>query len=356
VDQEAAAKLLKSAAEARSNPMKPHLINSSRSKEGAALIVALWVLIILSLIVGSFAFEVKLESMLVSYKRKKFHAEMLAYSGIEYAHAILDQRQKAKELEIEDMDEDEGGFMQAALYVKRGLSTTSTIELGDGSFSVTLESAEGGLNVNSLNREDWLDILEMANVPSTEWDTMIDCLTDWIDEGDLHQLNGAESDDPYYQELGYPVKNGPLDSVEELLMVKGWGPDVLYGKDEDEDSDAIYGIADLLTVWGDGKLNLNTASVDAMRAAGLSDEQIQFVLEVRNGPDGEPGTLDDGIKALGEVDADTGKFKLQSNFVKVTSIGDIFGTQYQVESILLANNTEPVVVYWKEGPVKKNAN
>jgi len=172
--------------------MNKHPNESRRSKKGAALLVALWILIILSLIVGSFAFEVQLEAMLVSHKRKRFRAEMMALSGIEYARAILDRQAEAKELEIEDMGmEDEDGFMQAALYIKRGLSTTSEIELGDGSFSVTLESAEAGRNINLLTRDEWIDILEMANMPSTEWDTMIDCLEDWIDEGDLHQLNGA---------------------------------------------------------------------------------------------------------------------------------------------------------------------
>ncbi|MEA2069136.1 MAG: hypothetical protein U9P12_08050, partial [Verrucomicrobiota bacterium] len=146
-------------------------------KEGAALLVALWVLIILSLIVGSFAFEVKLEAMLVSYKRKKYRAEMMARSGLEYGRALLDQQKNAKELEIEDMDEDMDGFMQAALYVQRGLSTSSTIEFDDGGkFTVTIESAEAGRNVNLLTRDQWLDIFEMSNVPSSDWDAMIDCL------------------------------------------------------------------------------------------------------------------------------------------------------------------------------------
>ena len=109
--------------------LNPHL--KSR-KEGAALIVALWTLVILSLIVGSFAFEVNLEGMLVSHKRKKFRAEMMALSGLEYARAILDKQQEAKELEIEDLAEDKDGFMQAALYTKRGLSTSSTIEFETG--------------------------------------------------------------------------------------------------------------------------------------------------------------------------------------------------------------------------------
>lgn len=333
--------------------MALHLQNKRTSKEGAALLVALWVLIILSLIVGSFAFEIQLEAQLVSHKRKKFRAEMMARSGIEYARAILDKQADAKELEIEDMDEDKDGFMHAALFIKRGLSTSSTIALGDDTFTVTLASAEAGRNVNLLTRDEWLEILEMANVPSTEWDTMVDCLEDWIDEGDLHQLNGAESDDPFYQDRGYPVKNGPLDSIEELLLIKGWGPDILYGKEEDEESDAIFGIENLLTVWGDGKVNLNTASVDVLLSyAEYEDWELESVLDARNGEDGEQETLDDGIKNLAEVGADPNKFKLQSDFVKVTSVGDVYGNQYQIECIFLLQGKNSEVVYWEEGPAK----
>jgi general secretion pathway protein K len=335
--------------------MKKTPVNLNKTKEGAALIVALWTLVLLSLIVGSFAFEVNLEGMLVSHKRKKFHAEMLALSGLEYAKAILDKQQDAKQLEIEDMDEDKDGFMLAALHTKRGLSTTSDIEFENGGkFSVTVNSAEGGLNVNILDRDDWLDIFEMANVPSTDWDEMIDCLEDWIDENDLHGLNGAESDDPYYEELGYPVKNGPLDSVEELLLVKGWGPDVLYGKPADDDSDEIFGIGELLTVWGDGRLNLNSASSDALRAAGLSDEQILDRDEAIIGDDYEAGTTDDGLPE-GYFGGDN-RFKLQSTYAKVTSIGDIHGNKYQIECIFLLKSKGSVVVYWNEGPIKENTN
>lgn len=326
---------------------------AQRNKEGAALLTVLGVISLLAFIVGSFAFETKLEAMLVSYQKKRFHAELMAKSGIEYAKAILDQRQGAQELEIEDMPEDKDGFMQAALYAKRSLSTTSEIELGNGRFSVTIESAESGRNVNTLTREQWFDIFEMANVPSTDWEAMIDCLEDWKDENDLHGLNGAESDDEFYEEQGYPVKNGPLDSVEELLLIKYWGPDILYGKDADEVSDAIYGVAEILTVWGDGKVNLNTASTNLLLSfAEYEDWELAGVMEARAGEDGEQGTLDDGIQSLDEVGADATKFKLQSNFVKVTSIGESFGTKYRIEAILLLKNRDSVVVYWNEGPVK----
>ena len=315
--------------------------------------VSLWVLIILALIVGSFSFQVALEGMLVSRKKKQFKAEMLARSGVDYARAIIEQNQRARELQIEALEDDPDQFMQSALYVQRGLSTTSSITITNmGTFSVTIESAENGRNVNTLNRAQWIEIFEMANVPSTEWDSLIDCLEDWIDEGDLHGLNGAESDDPYYEEQGYPVKNGPLDSVEEeLLLVKHWNESILYGKSADDEGDAIYGIADLLTVWGDGKVNLNSASTNVLLSyAEYEDWELEGVLESRKGLDGIEGTLDDGLRSIDEVNADGEKFKLQSTFLKVTSIGNAGDTAYRIEAIMQLQGSRPLVVYWNEKP------
>lgn len=327
-------------------------LSHSSKKQGAALLVSLWALIILALIVGSFSFQVALEGMLISRKKKQFKAEMLARSGVDYARAIIEQNQRARELEIEALEEDPDQFMQSALYVQRGLSTTSNITITNmGTFSVTIESAENGRNVNTLNREQWIEIFEMANVPSTEWDSLIDCLEDWIDEGDLHGLNGAESDDPYYEEQGYPVKNGPLDSVEELLLIKNWNESILYGKPADDEGDTIYGIADLLTVWGDGKVNLNSATTNVLLSyAEYEDWELEGVLESRKGLDGVEGTLDDGIRSIDEVNADGEKFKLQSTFLKVTSIGNAGDTTYRIEVIMQLQGSRPLVVYWNEKP------
>ncbi|HEY5653731.1 MAG TPA: hypothetical protein VIR63_05115, partial [Pontiella sp.] len=85
------------------------------------------------------------------------------------------------------------------------------------------------------------------------------------------------------------------------------------------------------------------------------DWELESVLEARNGLDGEAGTVDDGIRQLSEVGADANKFKLQSNFVKVTSVGDIHGIQYQIEAIFLQKEKDSAVVYWNEAPLKKNA-
>jgi type II secretory pathway component PulK len=58
-----------------------------------------------------------------------------------------------------------------------------------------------------------------------------DAICDWIDPDDDPRTNGAENS--YYMGLspGYRCKNGPLDSLEELLLVRGVTPDLLFGTD-----------------------------------------------------------------------------------------------------------------------------
>ena len=68
---------------------------------------------------------------LVSYKRKKFQAEKLARSGIEYAQAILSQSSKAKELEIEDLSNELGWWRRTQSDLMGERPTFPTPKEGD---------------------------------------------------------------------------------------------------------------------------------------------------------------------------------------------------------------------------------
>jgi DNA uptake protein ComE-like DNA-binding protein len=61
-----------------------------------------------------------------------------------------------------------------------------------------------------------------------------DAILDWLDPDDIARTNGAERD--YYNGHGYAPKNGPIESVEELLLVRGVTPQLLYGPDLDRNS------------------------------------------------------------------------------------------------------------------------
>ncbi len=58
-----------------------------------------------------------------------------------------------------------------------------------------------------------------------------DAILDWIDEDDEPREYGAEID--YYSSMfpPYAPRNGPFETVEELLLVRGVTPDLLFGRD-----------------------------------------------------------------------------------------------------------------------------
>jgi general secretion pathway protein K len=92
-----------------------------------------------------------------------------------------------------------------------------------------------------------------------EVNTIIDSLRDWIDEDDeISGIYGAE--DSFYHDRGYLCKNAPLDTLEEMLLIRGVTQEIFYGNRERS------GIAPYLTVYGTHELNINTASIPVLMA------------------------------------------------------------------------------------------
>lgn len=95
--------------------------------------------------------------------------------------------------------------------------------------------------------------------------TIVDSLVDWIDEDERESDNGAESGYYLALEKPYECRNGPVQYIGELLLVKGISPELLFGKGEKK------GLADYLTVYGkDGKININT--VDSLLVKSLNPQ------------------------------------------------------------------------------------
>ncbi len=112
---------------------------------------------------------------------------------------------------------------------------------------------------------------------------LVDALVDWLDADDRESDYGAE--DSYYRSLDppYGCKNGPVEYIEELLLVKGMTPDLLFG------TTTTKGLADYLTVFGDtGKININTAprlilkSLDPLINDDLTDRLDAFRRDAHN--------------------------------------------------------------------------
>ena len=90
------------------------------------------------------------------------------------------------------------------------------------------DSLSGGFGPDTLFGNAGRDLL-MA-LPGMTYE-IADAMLDWIDEDDEIREYGAEVD--YYSSLDppYAPKNGPLESVEELLLVRDVTAQLFFGSD-----------------------------------------------------------------------------------------------------------------------------
>ena len=74
-------------------------------------------------------------------------------------------------------------------------------------------------------------MLVLMQLPNMTED-IANAILDWIDPNDPQRTSGAK--ETYYSALSppYHCKNGPLDSLEEMLLIKGVTPQLLFGSDK----------------------------------------------------------------------------------------------------------------------------
>jgi len=88
-------------------------------------------------------------------------------------------------------------------------------------------------------------------------------ILDWLDADDIPRASGAEAD--YYASLpqSYQPRNGKLESIEELLLVRGVTPALLFGKDQNRDGSVSDSEASMAMVAG-GSNTVTTNTVASL--------------------------------------------------------------------------------------------
>lgn len=142
----------------------------------------------------------------------------------------------------------------------------------DGFFVVNIEDEAGKIplhklvNQNEFNSDIKDVLIRLLTLPEFGLDSnqaaeIVAAIKDWIDaDEDVTSPGGAESS--YYASLdpSYRAKNFPLDCIDELLMIKGISKDFFVGTKDKP------GLAHYVTIYGDGHININTASKMVLRA------------------------------------------------------------------------------------------
>jgi type II secretory pathway component PulK len=150
------------------------------------------------------------------------------------------------------------------------------VPLGSGHFSYRITDEEARLNLNASAPDRVDRLLQQFGLDKQARDVIVDSLMDWRDPNEEHRLSGAESDD-YYLKLPVPYRsrNANLDSVTELLQIRGVSAALYRG------ADGKPGLVDFVSVKSRAQVNINTASEQVLRAHALSDAEVSFILQAR---------------------------------------------------------------------------
>lgn len=150
------------------------------------------------------------------------------------------------------------------------LSVRSRSLFPDGYFVVQIEDESGKIPLNKLVNENEYNqdireiLIRLLSLPEFRLDekdvaAIVDAIKDWIDPDDIVTGDGAESSYYARHDPPYATKNAPLDCLEELLMIKGIDKELFTGTKERP------GLAQYVTVYGDGFININTAPQMVLR-------------------------------------------------------------------------------------------
>jgi type II secretory pathway component PulK len=236
-------------------------------RSGAALMLALWALFLLSAMIISWALDINSRLVVSGSATRVLEAEAMASSGADIA--LHPQISSASPNLHRQMSDREG-------------------------YDVQMTGEEGRLDLNWLTlNEDPTKLailrqyLTLKGVELNDTDKMIDSLLDWVSPNrGIHHLNACpETDD-------YQPPHAPLTSVDDLKKICGWEK-FTSKAGWDEDFTVIP-----LTLLGQYRIDLAWASRDVLRALsailpGMSDDRVDRFLQLRRGPDGIDGTSDD---------------------------------------------------------------
>lgn len=265
---------------------------ATSTERGVVLLLVLWILSVLMVVAMSFSFITRTDAYSALAFKEGVENKFLAEAGIERGlmELVFRNVNRGQTVTLEGMD----------LVKTDGRAYYG--QLGSGSYSFRVVDESGKININTLSDASAVllkNLLINAGVPTANADVIADSILDWKDSDDLHRLNGAESD--YYLSLPgpYSAKNAPFDTLEELLLVRGITPEILYGDGEKR------GIIRFLTLSPEtsSAISVNVAPREVLLAIpGMTADIADRVIADRssNDPAAVPKALEDVRIGIGQ--------------------------------------------------------
>jgi len=292
-----------------------------RRQHGSAIVGAIWILAVLSILIATYAVDAQLQTRINLYLQERVKVDHLTDAGIAIAEVIMLDYQNvsvpsstgsdgksttASQSEVDEyLEKDRWYWEKVDLKDNRECSTgavpVDALNPEGGTVTVKIKPIESQWNINNLYPQGdanyakiWEAILAASGVPEDYWDSIVDSWCDWrdTDDGDTGEY-GAETG-TFYKEAyddyinGRDVeknknylpasRDGEISDLDDLMHIKGFNEyeeepisaqalldgGILNPLAKKEDQIEVKGFRKYFTVFGSGKINANIADKDIL--------------------------------------------------------------------------------------------
>ncbi len=287
---------------------------------GMALIITLVILTLLTALVVEFAYGVYINTNALNNWQESQRLSLTARSALRLASGVISGNIDNYSYTHPDLLKDYNG---RALALSRDIAT------------VYIEDESAKFNLNSL-------VYPNGMLNKSAYDSFVRLLTDlrldpdiaprvadWIDPDAEEKTAGSE----------LKAKNGYLDSVDELLLVRGI------------DRASYDRVAPYVTIYGNGLVNVNCADVPVLMSLSesIDKETAERIVSYReNTPFERPENI---LKVAGLETAGAslmGRITVKGTVFHITSVAQAGPIKRVIESVLEISGRAGIVKYWRE--------
>ncbi|HXX80975.1 MAG TPA: type II secretion system minor pseudopilin GspK [Thermodesulfovibrionales bacterium] len=304
------------------------------SEKGIALVLTLMITVLITAMVVEFSYGVYTTTSALHNWKESQRLSFVSKSGITLAMKTIQS-----DIPPNELYRFPGKMDIPVENILAGFTGTVIVSVEDENAKFNLNSLvsqNGQLNVRSY--ESFKLLLKILGFDDSAAKAISGRIVDWIDPDSIPSEGLTDSEEG--------AKNAYMDSVDELLMIKGI------------DRVTYETLLPYVTVYGysgidDARININTASIPVIMSLNerISEEQAEAVVNQRKVEpfDGVGGLTRAGIDPSLITGGQAFGSKLSPpQIFRVTSISEENKIKRVIETVVTASGLNPTVKFWRE--------
>jgi len=332
-------------------------IAGAKKQRAFAVIIALVAITVLTLLAGAFAYAMKVETKLAANTNNDEQFYWIGRGGIERACwwlALEGNQPYSSKMQYWAGGPGDGPETNGPLAGE----SLSGFQIGEGTVSLSMTEQESKININTADGPLLEQVLTAQGADAGDISVVSDSIQDWREQGDVARTAGAKSDYYLGQVPSYYCKGAPIDNLDELMLIKGVTREMYYGGSAGGDTpfpqhqlgfghapgqevNYAFGLRDVFTPFGAGKVNLLTASDQVLQLVpGMNPDSVQQIDRAINSD--PPARNIQQLLAAAGVDATAAAqvmnyVGVQGNTYEVHATATIGSLSHEYTAILIRN-------------------